>query len=218
MRDKMRSLDTNIKADFIQKDRTENITPHSAGGTADGRRGRGNESKEKESQDRKSSRSRSRSRGFNFGKGSSSPTKKPRPESGSFHHRPRSVDFSQPVGVYTTLTPAASTTSLSQAAAVDTAADPSDFVHYLREIQKPEMIEIGKIHKLRLLLRNETVSWVDNFIAEGGMHEIVQLLYRIMKVEWRYEPFIFYDYGWWLIFLFPARIMRTRSFMRHCSA
>jgi hypothetical protein len=26
MRDKMRSLDTNIKADFIQKDRTENIT------------------------------------------------------------------------------------------------------------------------------------------------------------------------------------------------
>ncbi|KAJ5606024.1 hypothetical protein N7510_008805 [Penicillium lagena] len=185
MRDKMRSLDTNIKADFIQKDRTENVTPHSAGGTADGRRGRGNESKEKESQDRKSSRSRSRSRGFNFGKGSSSPTKKPRPESGSFHHRPRSVDLSQPVGVYTTLTPAASTTSLSQAAAVDTAADPSDFVHYLREIQKPEMIEIGKIHKLRLLLRNETVSWVDSFIAEGGMHEIVQLLYRIMKVEWR---------------------------------
>ena len=68
----------------------------------------------------------------------------------------------------------------------DTASDPSDFVHYLREIQKPEMVEVGKMHKLRLLLRNETVSWVDTFIADGGMDEIVQLLYRIMKVEWRY--------------------------------
>jgi hypothetical protein len=58
-------------------------------------------------------------------------------------------------------------------------------VHYLREIQKPEMIEVGKIHKLRLLLRNETVSWVNGFIMEGGMDEIVQLVYRIMKMEWR---------------------------------
>ncbi|GAB1209978.1 hypothetical protein APSETT445_008766 [Aspergillus pseudonomiae] len=70
---------------------------------------------------------------------------------------------------------------------LDTAADPSDFVHYLREIQKPEMMEVGKIHKLRLLLRNETISWVHTFIADGGMDEIIQLLYRIMKVEWREE-------------------------------
>ncbi|KAJ5101675.1 Diaphanous GTPase-binding [Penicillium alfredii] len=185
MRDKMRSLDTNIKADFIQKDRTENTTPHSAG-TSDSRRGRGKESKEdRQSQDRKSSHSRSRSRGFSFNKGSASPTKKSRPDSASSHRRPRSVDLSQPVGVYTTLAPAGSTTSLSEAAVVDTASDPSDFVHYLREIQKPEMVEVGKVHKLRLLLRNETVSWVDGFIAEGGMDEIVQLLYRIMKMEWR---------------------------------
>ncbi|KAJ5168390.1 uncharacterized protein N7482_003984 [Penicillium canariense] len=181
MRDKMRSLDTNIKADFIQKDRTENGTPLSAG-TGDSRRGRGKESKD--SQDRKGSRSRSRSRGFTFGRGSSSPSKKARPESGTFH-RPKSVDLSQPVGVYTTLSAAGSTASISEAAAVDTAADPSDFVHYLREIQKPEMVEVGKLHKLRLLLRNETVSWVDGFIAEGGMDEIVQLIYRIMKMEWR---------------------------------
>ncbi|KAK5797883.1 hypothetical protein VI817_004174 [Penicillium citrinum] len=182
MRDKMRSLDTNIKADFIQKDKTENGPPHSAG-TGDSRRGRGNETKD--SQDRKSSRSRSRSRGFAFGRGPSSPGKKARPESGSSFHRPRSIDLSQPVGVYTTLSAAGSTASLTDAAAVDTAADPSDFVHYLREIQKPEMIEVGKIHKLRLLLRNETVAWVNGFITEGGMDEIVQLVYRIMKMEWR---------------------------------
>lgn len=182
MRDKMRSLDTNIKADFIQKDRTDLGTPVSSG-TSDSRRGRGKESKD--SQDRKGSRSRSRSRGFAFGRGSSSPGKKPRPESGTFH-RPKSVDLSQPVGVYTTLSAAGSTASLSEAAAVDTAADPSDFVHYLREIQKPEMVEVGKLHKLRLLLRNETISWVNGFISEGGMDEIVQLIYRIMKMEWRY--------------------------------
>ncbi|KAJ5716930.1 hypothetical protein N7488_002576 [Penicillium malachiteum] len=184
MRDKMRSLDTNIKVDFIQKDRTENGTPHSAN-PPESRRGRGKESKDdQKSQDRKGSRSRSRSRGFTFGRGSSSPGKKARPESGG-SARPRSVDLSQPVGVYTTLHPGGSTASLSEAAVVDTAADPSDFVHYLREIQKPEMIEVGKLHKLRLLLRNETVSWVNGFITDGGMDEIVQLIYRIMKMEWR---------------------------------
>ncbi|PWY87634.1 GTPase binding protein Rid1 [Aspergillus heteromorphus CBS 117.55] len=188
MRDKMRSLDTNIKADFIRKDRAEN-TPHSAsasGTDSTGRRGRRKEQKEdQQSQDGKGSRSRSRSRGFTFSKGSSSP-KKQRPDSGSFYRRPKSADFSQPTGFSKIGTPSTSTTSLS-ATACDTAADPSDFVHYLREIQKPEMVEVGKMHKLRLLLRNETVSWVDTFIADGGMDEIVQLLYRIMKVEWREE-------------------------------
>ncbi|KAJ5202739.1 hypothetical protein N7449_004818 [Penicillium cf. viridicatum] len=185
MRDKMRSLDTNIKADFIQKDRTENIPPLSTG-TGDSRRGRGKESKEdSQPQDRKGSRSRSRSRGFTFTKGPSSPGKKLRRDSEASSRRPRSVDLSQPVGVYTTLSANASTASLADAAAVDTAADPSDFVHYLREIQKPEMVEVGKMHKLRLLLRNETVHWVNDFITEGGMDEIVQLLYRIMKMTWR---------------------------------
>ncbi|EKV04737.1 hypothetical protein PDIG_87290 [Penicillium digitatum PHI26] len=185
MRDKMRSLDTNIKADFIQKDRTESITPPSAG-TGDSRRGRGKESKEdSHPQDRKGSRSRSRSRGFNFTKGPSSPGKKLRRDSEASSRRPKSVDLSQPVGFYTTLSANASAASLADAAAVDTAADPSDFVHYLREIQKPEMVEVGKMHKLRLLLRNETVQWVNDFITEGGMDEIVQLLYRIMKMTWR---------------------------------
>ncbi|RAL17559.1 uncharacterized protein BO97DRAFT_359460 [Aspergillus homomorphus CBS 101889] len=188
MRDKMRSLDTNIKADFILKDRTENTTPHSASGNGNdstGRRGRRKEPKEeRQNYDSKGSRSRSRSRGFTFSKGSSSPKK--RPDSGSFYRRPKSVDYSLPTGFSKILTPNASTTSLS-ATARDTATDPSDFVHYLREIQKPEMVEIGKVHKLRILLRNETVSWVDTFIADGGMDEIVQLLYRIMKVEWREE-------------------------------
>lgn len=185
----MRSLDTNIKVDFIQKDRSETgTTPQSAnsGTTDSNRRGRKNDQQdERRSLDGKS-RSRSRSRsGFAFTKRSVSPTKK-RSGSGSSHRRPKSADISQPGGLANILAPAASVTSLSLTNNHDTAADPSDFVHYLREIQKPEMVEVGKIHKLRLLLRNETVSWVDTFIADGGMDEIVQLLHRIMKVEWRY--------------------------------
>jgi len=62
---------------------------------------------------------------------------------------------------------------------------PADFVACLRKVQKPELVEVGKLHKLRLLLRNETVSWTDEFIAHGGMKEIVGLLKRIMEVEWR---------------------------------
>lgn len=189
MRERMRSLDTNIKADFIQKDRTDN-TPRSTNAsalTSDSSRGRGKEQKEeRHSRDGKGSRSRSRSRGFTFSKGGSSPMKRLRPDSGSFYARPKSLELPQPIGLSRILTPSTSMESLSGAPCVDTASDPSDFVHYLREIQKPEMIDAGKLHKLRILLRNETVSWVDDFIAEGGMDEVVQLLYRIMKVEWRY--------------------------------
>jgi hypothetical protein len=64
---------------------------------------------------------------------------------------------------------------------------PHDFVSYLKRVQKPEAVEVGKLHKLRLLLRNETVSWTDDFIGQGGMKEIVDLLHRILGVEWRYE-------------------------------
>ena len=68
---------------------------------------------------------------------------------------------------------------------------PVDYVSYLRKVQKPELVEVGKIHKLRLLLRNETVSWIEHFIEQGGMKEIVGLLHRIMEVEWRYVYALF---------------------------
>ncbi|KAI1356190.1 armadillo-type protein [Xylaria sp. FL0043] len=64
---------------------------------------------------------------------------------------------------------------------------PMDYVNYLRKVQQPELVEVGKLHKLRLLLRNETVAWTEEFIRQGGMQEIVALLHRIMEVEWREE-------------------------------
>ncbi|KAK3905199.1 armadillo-type protein [Staphylotrichum tortipilum] len=64
---------------------------------------------------------------------------------------------------------------------------PGDFVAYLRKVRRPELVEVGKLHKLRLLLRNETVAWTEEFIQLGGMREMVELLERIMGVEWREE-------------------------------
>jgi hypothetical protein len=62
---------------------------------------------------------------------------------------------------------------------------PADYVAYLRKVRQPQQVEVGKLHKLRLLLRNETVAWIEEFIQHGGMKEIVGLLNRIMEVEWR---------------------------------
>lgn len=66
---------------------------------------------------------------------------------------------------------------------------PEEYISYLREVQMPVSVEVGKLQKLRQLLRNETVAWVDVFITRGGMTEIVGLLYRIIQVEWRYVDF-----------------------------
>ncbi|KHJ30329.1 putative gtpase binding protein rid1 [Erysiphe necator] len=64
---------------------------------------------------------------------------------------------------------------------------PDDFVSYMIRVPKPEKVEVGRLHKLRLLLRNETVAWTDNFIRQGGMEQIVGLLHRTMAIEWREE-------------------------------
>ncbi|POS83498.1 hypothetical protein EPUL_004800 [Erysiphe pulchra] len=64
---------------------------------------------------------------------------------------------------------------------------PDDFVSYMIRVPKPEKVEVGRLHKLRLLLRNETVAWTDNFIRQGGMEEIVNLLHRTIAIEWREE-------------------------------
>lgn len=190
MREKMRSLDTHIKADFIQKDRADSslsfnsTSSNTASTDGSGRHRRAKDNSTTPAYREDKPRSRSRSRTFTFSKGNSS--KKQKSELGTFYKRPKSVDLSSRPASAKTMTPPSSIASLSATLRHDTAADPSDFVHYLREVQRPEIVEVGKLHKLRILLRHETVSWVDRFILEGGMDEVIQLLYRIMKVEWRY--------------------------------
>ena len=133
-------------------------------------------------------KSRPRSLTFTLSKSDLSPSKKQKSERPSSHQRSKSGG----------LTPSASSTSLKSDGAgqgfgffskASKPAVPDDYIAYLKKVQQPEIVEVGKVHKLRQLLRNETVDWVDAFIAQGGMIELVELLYRINKVEWRYADF-----------------------------
>lgn len=115
-------------------------------------------------------------------KGLPSPTKKSKPE-GTLgrHFRSKSTDSV----VSDRPSSSASSSSTGILSKAKGQQRPLEFVTYLRKVQKPENVEVGKLHKLRILLRNETVAWTEEFIRQGGMKEIVDLLHRIMEVEWR---------------------------------
>ncbi|KAK4694461.1 hypothetical protein P7C71_g3127, partial [Lecanoromycetidae sp. Uapishka_2] len=199
-RDKMRTLDTNIKADFINKDKFGSGSASSTEGLAlqssrpsSGKRLQTDEviadaaeGQETVNAVNTSKKSRPRSRTFTFSKGDQSPPKKQKAERPVSHQRTKSGELAL----------SDSSKSLTSTGPVQASnfftrnnkpALPEDYIGYLRKVQKPESVEVGKVHKLRQLLRNETVGWVESFISQGGMTEIVELLYRTIQVEWREE-------------------------------
>lgn len=205
MRPKMRSLTLAVKADFIkqhqaehQKKRTSTTSVKSDANSQQSSVNKaktlsntGSDTTEEllphtvEDPESPTKRSRPRSRTFTWSK-SGSPSKK---------HRAEASD-APPVAQGEDISMSTSSKSLSALGTTNTPslfrkapkpAVPDDFVNYLRKVQRPQDVEVGRLHKLRLLLRNETVSWVDAFIELGGMGEIIALLHRIMAVEWRYE-------------------------------
>lgn len=184
---KMRSLSDTIKMEFIRQDwaeaqeKAERPTTNGSIGSNDGSGTSGS--------DRDDSKKKKHARGISLtlGKGTSkappSPTKKQKTDSSlGRHFRSKSTEnvvSDQP-------SPAVEAPSGGGIfAKVKGQQRPADFVSYLRKVQKPELVEVGKLHKLRLLLRNETVAWTEDFIRQGGMEEVVGLLHRIMAVEWR---------------------------------
>lgn len=200
MRDGMRNLKPEVKAGLMKGERigsgsTTSSTPFEPQDIRSSARSpikAGYErpsSQDDDSKDGKRSRSRSRPRSIIASmsrREEASPKKKSKAEQSTRSRsksRPKSIDLSR-----TNLSKAmSSTTSLVNITSPDSASTPGDFIHYLREVQKPELVEVGKLHKLRILLRNESVTWTDTFVTKGGMDEIVQLLYRIIKIEWREE-------------------------------
>jgi len=185
-RGKMRSLAMTMKRDFVKQDwaeihATKNGRPGTNGSdsSADAADGTHDVPKVKSK--------RPRSRTFTLSRSASkeptSPTKKTKPEASlSRHSRKKSSESIRDGTKSITASGAAVAQNIIAKAKGQT---PDDFVSYLRRIQKPELVEVGRLHKLRLLLRNETVAWTDEFIKQGGMDEIVGLLHRTMEVEWR---------------------------------
>ena len=202
MRDNMRNLKPDVKAGLMKGERTgsgsstgsvpsDGVDVRSSSRSpkkSDPERPRSQDEDRKEGK-RSRSRSRPRSRILTLSKSDeSSPTKADRPGSSSRSRsktRNKSTDItsSRPTSSRTT----GSSASLGSLNMSDSATTPGDFIHYLREVQKPELVEVSKIHKLRILLRNESISWTDHFVTKGGMNELIQLFYRIAKIEWREE-------------------------------
>lgn len=191
---KMRNLNDTIKMEFIRQDWAESAAKSDRPGTNDGSDNSMDAGVDDDSKKKKTSRGRTLtlSRATNKDrdgkdKPPSSPSKKTKGE-GTLgrHFRSKSTDS---VGSTDGSRPASSSSGSNIAsgflAKVKLQQGPLDYVAYLRKVQKPELVEVGKLHKLRLLLRNETVAWAEEFIREGGMKEIVGLLHRIMEVEWR---------------------------------
>lgn len=121
--------------------------------------------------------SRPRSRTFTFTKGDVSPGKRLRSAI-----RPQSINGNVPKRD-ASRSPEKRSGSSSSAPK----NNPIEFVRYLKSAIDPTKAEVGRIHKLRLILRNETVAWVDDFIRLGGMTETIEFLRRIMQMQWREE-------------------------------
>lgn len=185
-RGKMRSLALSMKKDFIKQDWAE---------IAAAKNGRPRTNNSDSSADAIEATEevpvvkakRPRSRTFTLSRASSkeppSPSKKNKPE-GVVSKHTRTKSSESITGGTKSLT--ASGASVAQTLIAKAKGQcPEDFVSYLRKVPKPELVEVGRLHKLRLLLRNETVAWTDDFIGQGGMKEIVGLLHRTMEVEWR---------------------------------
>ncbi|KAL8683574.1 MAG: hypothetical protein Q9186_000486 [Xanthomendoza sp. 1 TL-2023] len=206
VRNRMRSLNTNIKIDFIRKEKYVSASvsseesrissePRDASRKRPNISGQANEDGKPFQMDEdladqtdnegspKKRRSRPRSLAFTFSKGDSSPKKKeksvPSKSRGRSRSRNRGSEEVERPG-----TPEGRSRSFSLIRAPKPAI-PEDFLSYLQKRQRPEDVEVGRLQKLRQLLRNETVVWVDGFINQGGMTEIVGLLDRILEVEWR---------------------------------
>lgn len=190
----MRTLKLEVKADFVRMHKLD--TPHSSIGESEGRPtfkpeptrsavsrdGSVEEERVGSHTDNGGStkRERPRSRTFTFSR-SDSPTKKLKADANDRKASSKSNPIPKSPSTRS-LVSNASDRSVSNGVK---AVKPDEFISYLRKTSKPQDVEIGKLHKLRLLLRNETVDWVDSFIQEGGMTELVALLHRIMEVEWR---------------------------------
>ena len=194
VREKMRALDLHIKMDLLKQNQgalsqVDRELAGSRSSSRPGTRSRTNTSEsvhsnKNESPEVAEKKPRPRSfTGFTLGKGGSSP-KKQKQSKTSTHARGRSADLPRSTST-TSLNSVASTSSFSLFGKSPKPAVPSDFISYLRSNTRPQDTEVGKIQKLRQLLRNETVSWVNEFITDGGMIELVNLVYRIIEIEWR---------------------------------
>lgn len=176
----MRSLTLHIKADFVKQDGKSSRPSSPVKGNSLSRLDSSSDEQTEEAVS-PSKRDRPRSRAFTFTKSDRSPSKKQRSNS-----RPCSTQDTMQLGQDASTSSGGSRErSSSRSRSGAPTALPEEYVAHLKAMHDPVQAEVGRVHKLRILLRNETVEWVDSFIELGGMTEIIGLLQRIMAIEWR---------------------------------
>ncbi|ESZ99409.1 hypothetical protein SBOR_0171 [Sclerotinia borealis F-4128] len=182
-RGKMRNLAKSMKKDFIKQDWAETAAAKVLRPSSHGSDTSGENRKTEEAQELKKKK-RPRSRTFTLSRSTSKerPADKDKKSEGIVGNRKSTESLN---GTRSLTSAGAQVAQNLIAKAKGLTSD--DFVAYMRKVRKPELVEVGRLHKLRLLLRNETVAWTDNFVRQGGMEEIVGLLHRTMEVEWREE-------------------------------
>ncbi|KAG8962099.1 hypothetical protein FRC03_004582 [Tulasnella sp. 419] len=52
---------------------------------------------------------------------------------------------------------------------------------------KSTVIDVEKVKKLRMMLRNEAASWSETFLTQGGYSALLSRLNELLEVEWREE-------------------------------
>ncbi len=204
MRQKLRSLDTHIKADFIKQNNAESRSAEATSSSAAhfvtteetsskrptaGIRARTEDGVGQNGPATATStpaspikRPRPRSKTFTLYKGDSSPSKRQRSDEQAVTGTDRLSERGDHGSSKSLASPNKSQTLVGK---TNRPAAPEDFVSYLEKVQNPADVKVDKLHKLRLLLRNETVAWVDSFITAGGMAEVINHLHRVIAVEWR---------------------------------
>ncbi|KAF8473368.1 armadillo-type protein, partial [Kalaharituber pfeilii] len=144
-------------------------------------------------------RARPRSRTFGLGKDkerSSSPTKKQKPtDSPPPQPSPKKPTMRLKSTLLAPVIPTSSGEVSPTKATRGGTVPPDDYVTYLSLAITPARkknsgmkdVEVAKLHKLRLFLRNERLRWVEDFILLGGLSALIDVLYRCLNVEWREE-------------------------------
>lgn len=168
----------------LRTDSADNSRPSTQGNSFDTIESKESASSKK-SEKADSKKTRPRSRTFTFKKVDKSDTVSPSKK----QKTDDTVDvkrFSQPDLTKTLLSTSPGTPSGSYFMGLaKRSSTPEDYVKYLQKRQSLADLEVGKLHKLRQLLRNETLAWVHKFIDLGGMNELVAVLHRLMDIEWR---------------------------------
>lgn len=85
-------------------------------------------------------------------------------------------------------TPASLSRSSCKPSGSNSGEQPEPFIQWLGVYKATDLnMDVGRMKKLRMLLRHENTAWVDQFLRLGGYRLILERMKEMVDVEWREE-------------------------------